>query len=145
MRYAGRKHCIWNPKVNGAVTFRQGYVVKIHNTYPREGVTGSVMDVSKTTSDWVYAHEFGHCIGLPDEYSYVSGSTETVKYIKQDGSLDVAISAPFDGKSKTAPDATIMAAYDNTTVLPRHGWSVTIMVRELLTAKLGQTIKCSIR
>src|SRR6185436_14436706 len=46
------------------------YTIKVHTTYPREGVTGTVMDVSKTTDAWTYAHEFGHCFGLPDEYSY---------------------------------------------------------------------------
>jgi hypothetical protein len=126
------------------VTSGENYTIKIHQTYAREGVTGVVMDVSKTTSDWVYAHEFGHCCGLPDEYSYVSGSTETVKYVKPDGTLDAAVSAPFDGKDKNAVDATIMAAYNNTTVLPRHGWDVAIEVQLLLSTKLGRPIKCDI-
>jgi len=126
------------------VTSGQHYTIKIHDTYDREGVTGVVMDVSKTTTDWTYAHEFGHCFGLPDEYSYVAGSTETVKYIKPDGTLDGPVSAPYDGKPKAAADATIMAAVDNTVVLERHGWSVAIEVQALLSATLGRSIKCSI-
>ena len=126
------------------VTSGEDYTFKIHDTYPRAGLTGSVMDVSKSTSAWVYAHEFGHCVGLPDEYSYTV-DTETVKYFKPDGSLDAAISAPPNGKSKTATDATIMAAHDNTTTLPRHAWNIAIEVQELLTAKLGRKIKCTIK
>jgi type VI secretion system secreted protein VgrG len=63
----------------------------------REGLSGSVMNVSKTTSAWTYAHEFAHTVGLPDEYLY-SADTEKVKYIKPDGTLDGAVSAPPDGK-----------------------------------------------
>jgi type VI secretion system secreted protein VgrG len=119
------------------------YTFKVHQTYPREGVTGAVMDVSKTTDDWTYAHEFGHCVGLPDEYSYTA-DTETVKYYKPDGTLDAAISAP-PSKPKTAADATIMSSTNNTTTLPRHAWYVAIEVQELLTAKLGRKITCTIR
>ena len=122
----------------------QHYTIKIHDTYPREGVTGDVMNVSKTTSDWTYAHEVAHCFGLPDEYSYTA-DTETVKYFKPDGTLDAAISAPPGGKAKTAADATIMSAVDNTVRLERHGWNIAIETQELLTANLGRKIKCSIK
>ncbi len=125
------------------VTSGQDYTIKIHNTYPREGLTGDTMNVSKTTSAWTYAHESAHCVGLPDEYSY-STNTETVKYIKPDGTLDAGISAPPNGKSKTAADATIMSAVDNTITLPRHAWNIAIEVQELLTAKLGRKITCTI-
>lgn len=121
----------------------EDYTIKIHDTYPRPGVTGRVMDVAKTTSDWTYAHEFGHCVGLPDEYSYTT-DTETVKYIKPDGTLDTGVSAPPNGKKKTDADATIMAAVNNTIVLERHGWNVAIETQELLTAKIGRNIKCTI-
>jgi type VI secretion system secreted protein VgrG len=126
------------------VSSGQHYTVKVHTTYPREGVTGDIMDVSRTTSDWTYAHEVAHCFGLPDEYSYTA-DTETVRYFKPDGTLDAPISAPPGGKSKTAPDATIMSAVDNTIRLERHGWNIAIETQELLTAKLGRKIRCSIK
>ncbi len=119
------------------------YTIKVHKTYPREGVTGNVMDVSKTTSDWVYAHEVAHCFGLPDEYSYTT-DTETVKYYKPDGTLSSAISAP-PLKPATDASATIMSTHSNTTVLKRHQWFVAIEAKELLTAKLGREIKCDIK
>jgi type VI secretion system secreted protein VgrG len=126
------------------VTSGAHYTLRVHPTYPREGVSGLMVDVSATTNAWTYAHEFGHCVGLPDEYSYVVASTETVKYIKPDGSLDAAIVAPYNGKSATAPDATLMAANGNTVLLKRHAWNVAIETQELLTAKLGRPIKCDI-
>jgi len=120
----------------------QNYTIKIHDTYPREGLSGSVMDVSKDTSDWVYAHEFAHCVGLPDEYSY-STEDEKVKYIKPDTTLDAEISAP-PFKAKDAADATIMSSHSNTTTLKRHAWNIAIETQALLTATLGRTIKCTI-
>lgn len=119
------------------------YALNVHTTYPREGVSGLILDVSSSTTDWTYAHEFGHCVGLPDEYSY-STDIETVKYYKPDGSLDAAISAPPDGKDATASDATIMAAYDSVKKLPRHAWNIAIEVKILLLEKLGREIKCGI-
>ena len=121
----------------------QHYTIKVHKTYAREGVTGNVMNVSKTTDDWTYAHEVAHCFGLPDEYSYTTDD-ETVKYYKPDGTLDAAVSAPTFKKSDAA-DATIMSSVNNTKVLKRHQWYVAIETQELLTAKLGRKIKCDIK
>lgn len=126
------------------VTSGEDYTIKIHNTYPREGLSGTILNVAKSTSDWTYAHEFAHCVGLPDEYSYTT-DTETVKYYKPDGTLDAAISAPPGGKSRTAADATIMSAVNNTTTLKRHAWNIAIEVQELLKAKLGRDIKCTVK
>jgi hypothetical protein len=121
----------------------QHYTLKVHQTYPRAGVTGNVLDVSKDKTDWVYAHEVAHCFGLPDEYSYTADN-ETVKYYKPDGTLSEAISAPTI-KPKDAADATIMSSSGNTTVLKRHQWYAAIETQELLTAKLGRKIKCDIK
>jgi hypothetical protein len=119
------------------------YTMKVHDTYAREGLTGNVLDVSKTTDDWTYAHEFAHTVGEPDEYSY-STDDETVKYIKPDGSLDAEVSAPTF-KAKDDADATIMSSVNNTTVLKRHVWNIAIETQDLLTAKLGRKIKCDIK
>jgi type VI secretion system secreted protein VgrG len=126
------------------VTSGENYTLKIHDTYDREGLSGTVMNVSKDTTDWTYAHEFAHCVGLPDEYSYVEDSTETVKYIKPDGTLDVAVSAP-SFKSSSDAGATIMSSVDNTKVLKRHGWNIAIETQELLAAKIGRKITCDIK
>lgn len=120
------------------------YTMKVHKKFDREQVTGNVVDVSLGTTDWTHAHEFGHCCGLPDEYSYTDGVDETVKYFKPDGTLGEAIFAPFDGKDANAADATIMGAYSCTIVKPRHAWNIAIEVQELLRAKIGRKITCDI-
>lgn len=125
------------------VTSGEHYTVRAHTAYPREGVSGNFMDVSRTTDIWTYAHEFAHTVGLPDEYSYTP-YIETVKYFRPDGTMDAAISAPPDGKASTDSDATIMSAVGSPTVLDRHFWNIAIEVRDLLKAKLGRTITCDI-
>lgn len=125
------------------VTSGEHYTMKIHASYPREGVTGHTIDVSKTTTPWIYAHEFGHCVGVPDEYSYTPDN-ETVQYYKPDGTLDpAAIPAP-PNKPATDVGATIMSTYGNTTTLPRHAWSVAREAQELLTSRIGRTITCTV-
>ena len=122
----------------------QHYTMQVHKQFDREQVDGNIVDVSLGTTEWTHAHEFGHCYGLPDEYSYTDGVDETVKYVKPDGSLGEAIPAPFDGKSVNDPSATIMGAFSSTKVLPRHGWIVAIEAQELLRAKIGRKIVCDI-
>jgi hypothetical protein len=125
------------------VTSGQHYSVNLLNTLPTEFVRGKTLFVSNSTDDWTYAHEFGHCVGLPDEYSYTI-FTETVKYIKPDGSLDTGIIAiPKTDGGKTV-GATIMSTGGITTVLKRHAWNIAIEVQELLRAKLGREVKCTI-
>jgi len=125
------------------VTSGQHYTMKVHSSYPREGVSGLDINVSKSTTDWTYAHEFAHCFGLPDEYSYTA-DTETVKYYKPDKTLGSAISAPPDGKSSTSSDATIMSAVGSTVTKKHHAWYIAIEVQELLRAKIGRNIECTI-
>jgi type VI secretion system secreted protein VgrG len=125
------------------VTSGENYILSVHDAYPREGEGNGTVNVSRTTTEWIFAHEFGHCVGLPDEYSS-KGGAETVKYIKPDGTLDGAVTAP-PYKPKTDADATIMSSLDNTTTLKHHAWNIAIETQELLTAKLGRTIKCTIK
>ena len=124
------------------VTSGENYVLKVYTTYPREGEGNGTVSVQKSTSAWTFAHEFGHCVGLPDEYS-TKGTNDSVKYIKPDGTLDVAISAP-PFKPTTDPSASIMSSYNDTVMLPRHCWQIAIEVQALLTAELGRKITCTI-
>jgi type VI secretion system secreted protein VgrG len=121
----------------------EDYTIKIHNVFPRECVDGNVMKVSLSTTPWTYAHEFAHCIGIPDEYSYTN-RRESVRYLKPNGSLVVSIVALPDGVPKNGPGATIMSTADNKKTLPRHCWNIGIEVQDLLTSKLGRKIECTI-
>lgn len=123
------------------------YIFKIHDEYDREGVTGNVLDVSKDTGPWTYAHEFGHCYGLPDEYGYNPDAEENdqVVYYKPDGTLDVPISVPYNGGDPSDPASTIMAAYGNTIILKRHGWLIAIEANDIFNERgLGRRIICDI-
>jgi type VI secretion system secreted protein VgrG len=123
------------------------YTISVKDVYPREQVDGTIVRVSKSTSVWTAAHEFGHCFGLPDEYSYdaMGGATETVRSYKPDGTLDAAISAPSNKPSSDA-SATIMSTHSHNSILLRHGWPIAIEAKELLRSKLkrGRTITCDI-
>lgn len=101
------------------------------------------MNVSISTELTTFAHEFGHCIGLPDEYSYTEND-ETVKYFKPDGSLDEAINCPVDGKYIDDPTAIIMSNAEGARIIKRHGWNIAIEAQELLREKIGREIKCDI-
>ena len=121
------------------VTSNEHYTMKVHSTYPREGVSGSVINVSKTTIVWTYAHEFGHCFGLPDEYSYSTG-TDTVKYYQPDGTLDTAINAP-PSKPSSDTSSSIMSTHSNTKIAQRHGWFFAIEAKDLIDIS---GVKCAI-
>ncbi len=122
----------------------QHYTMNLHKRYPREGVTDDVIDVSVNTDEWTYAHEFGHCYGLPDEYSYTENEDETVRYVKPDGTLDEPIMTPCLERDETGLPRVIMWATDSPIVKPRHGWQIAIEVQRLLRDKIGRKIKCDI-
>ena len=126
------------------VESNEHYLMQIHKRYDREGVTGTVIDVSPSTNGQVHAHEFGHCYGIPDEYSYVEGDDETVKYMKPDGTWDAPVSALSDDEEPEERLANIMNSVGSTIVYHRHAWQIAIEVQELLRAEIGRKIKCDI-
>ena len=107
-------------------------------------MTGTVIDVSMATNAQTHAHEFGHCYGIPDEYSYVDGDDETVRYVKPDGSWDAPVPALADAKEPEPKDANMMNAYGSTILYHRHAWQIAIEVQALLRAKIGRKITCDI-
>ncbi len=111
---------------------------------PRESVNISFLNAYIGTKPWVFAHEFGHCIGLPDEYSTSSGEESTITYYKPDGSMDHPFKGLADGKEKTDGDESIMSNYDSRVMFPRHAWNIAIEAQDILSKKIGRSIKCDI-
>lgn len=121
----------------------QHYTLQIHKRYDRENVTGDVMNVSLLTELTTYAHEFGHCVGMPDEYSYTEFE-ETVRYFKPDGTLDAPIVCHVNGTSPQDLTQSIMSYAEGALILKRHGWNIAIEAQELLSKKIGRKIRCDI-
>lgn len=109
----------------------------------RENADEYIISVATKTDAWTYAHEFGHCFGLPDEYSYTT-DINTVVYVKPDGSKDEAVVASYEIMDPDAANATIMLTNSSTIVKNRHAWLIAIEARDLLTKKIGRKIKCDI-
>lgn len=126
------------------VESEEHYTMDIYSEEIRENVAGHIINVSTHTNAWTYAHEFGHCFGLPDEYGTFDGDNDTVKYVKPDGSIDAPVTAPFEPMEPDAPNATIMSANGCVIIKKRHAWQIAIESQELLTQKIGRKITCEI-
>jgi hypothetical protein len=96
------------------------------------------MHIAVDTAAWVYSHEFGHCIGLPDEYSHAG-----VQFIRPNGVAgqilqrpDAVIPANRQGNVHGGvrdPDLrTSMSTHSNINLMPRHLWPTALEVRSLL-------------
>lgn len=102
----------------------------------RAAVGGGVMTVYTDMKSWVFAHEFGHCLGLPDEYSDYPEDT-TIQYYKPDGSLDskiVGLPTGDDPRARleTDSEASIMSVFGCNKVMERHGWFIAIMAKKII-------------
>ena len=110
----------------------------------RANVDSSTVNVVLDTSSWVFAHEFGHCMGLPDEYSSSATEETIIKYYKPDGSMDGKLRGMRDTVRKDGPEASIMSSYNSLTLHPRHAWNIAIETQKFLTKTIGRSIKCNI-
>lgn len=115
--------------------------VNLYKTFPRAGVTGSDVDIgydSDVTPDggWVLAHEYGHTVCLPDEYFYAGVTAATVVYKKADGSTESIALEP------TTP--SIMQIHADRTYFKRFFYFIEVKAQELLRAKSGRDVVCSI-
>ena len=125
------------------VSTGEDYVMKLHDHYERENVTGTTINVSVATTPWVYVHEFMHCLGLPDEYVDRDEPEQTIKFAMPDGTSGTEIVMARNAEIDADPEATMMSERYSTTLKPRHVWNVGIEVRELLSRKLEREVLCS--
>jgi type VI secretion system secreted protein VgrG len=122
------------------------YIMDVQTTVEadRESVDGNTMRVKLTTSSWTFAHEYGHTIGLPDEYSYDRKASSFLRYFKPDGTADDQFEI-FPDKVQTKPSAaSFLSTSNNIKVFERHAWNIAIETQDILTKKIGRRIKCRI-
>jgi type VI secretion system secreted protein VgrG len=130
-------HIIWVDTIPDAKVF-------VHDEDIRAELRGRELHMWQFDNANVCAHEFAHCLGLPDEYS-ADGSTEIVRYYKPDGSFDRPIMALSEfGDEKKGSDATLLSSHIWRSA-PRHAWNIAIEVQAMLTAVLNRKISCEIR
>lgn len=118
------------------------FEVRVKKTMERERVVDNAMIISTNTTAHVVTHEFGHCLGLPDEYAAIGGMNH-VTYISPDGSNNTKIATP-EKKNASDTDSSLMSTYDSREFFPRHAWNIAIETQALLTKELGRKIKCEI-
>jgi len=122
------------------------FTLDIHESLEddRANVDYSTLNATVETTAWVFAHEFGHLIGLPDEYSNDPEVESIIKYYKPDGTLDKALTGTVVGKVKNGPESSIMSTYNSIVLHQRHAWNIAIEIQDFLTKKTGRTITCEI-
>jgi len=111
----------------------------------REMVDRNMMKTYSESNIWTYAHEFGHMIGLPDEYSTDEKykKDESISYIDPSGKQESM--RVFYDPNKINPKANIMSTSDNTRFEERHGWPLAIEAQKLLRANRYKNASCTIR
>ncbi|WP_262071839.1 PAAR domain-containing protein [Stenotrophomonas sp. Marseille-Q5258] len=123
----------------------QDYTLQLHKEYDREMVDPPLVYVATTTDPWTYAHEFAHTLGLPDEYSEnEDDASDTVRYIRPDGTVDPVGVEAMAYRDSTDPQATIMSTYHSAGTHPRHAWNIGREVQELLRRELGRELTCTV-
>lgn len=123
----------------------QDYSVLLHDVYEREMVSGSVIHASVDTSPWTYAHEYGHCLGLPDEYDDAAVEADAiVKFFLPGGTLDTDVVHAPEFREDTDPLATIMSSVDCAVTRPRHCYNIGREVQELLAREIAREITCTV-
>lgn len=93
--------------------------------------------------EFVYAHEFAHCLGLPDEYTDGENITSIVQYKMINGKTDAEkIFSPsaHNPVKEEVKSASIMSTRPFFHFYPRHGWCLAIGVQTLL----GKRYQCDI-
>lgn len=101
--------------------------------------------IAATTVPWVYGHEFGHCIGLPDEYG-----APGVRYFRPEGGEGVLLHRPGSlipdnqqgRRTATGRDSdlrTEMSTHANSSLMPRHLWPTAIEVRKVMNQHARNT------
>lgn len=125
------------------VTSGEDYVMRLHARYPREKVKHNVIYVSVETNKWVHVHEFGHCLGLPDEYVDDGMLEDTIKFFRPDGIIDGEAVIATSDLGESDPLNTFMYSHPTATK-PRHAWNIGLEVRELLSQEIGREVTCTV-
>lgn len=99
------------------------------------------VQVNSKSSSWTMAHEFGHVIGLADEYIADKGVTHFI-YYAPDGMNSGYIERIPNGSLPFGK--TIMAAVNATGMKDRLFWCIAIEAQALLRQALKRSVKCSI-
>jgi type VI secretion system secreted protein VgrG len=119
------------------------YIFRIYGRIEREQVSDGEIYVATSTDDHTHAHEFAHCVGVTDEYSYADDKDQQVRYYKPDGTLGPIIVVKPEAREVTDPLANIMNS-DSTKIEIHHGWHVAIEAQALLCKKIGRNITCEV-
>jgi type VI secretion system secreted protein VgrG len=108
----------------------------------RAHVEGNQMRLlTSSTREWTFTHEYGHCVGLPDEYGR-SPEVERVTYMTPQGPPDPPIDVDARGVGARGQELNVMSTHGQYKRSKRHGYFVAIETQELLTEVLGRPIRC---
>lgn len=99
------------------------------------------VQVNSGSSAWTMAHEFGHVIGLADEYVADRGISHFI-YYAPDGSNSGYVERIPNGSLPFGRN--IMAASNATGMVARLFWCIAIESQSLLQQGLKRNVKCSI-
>ncbi len=119
------------------------YKFNVHDTIERESVAGDVVSIALATDRHTHAHEYLHCIGLPDEYSYHKTDEELIRYYQPDALISAAIIGVPDLVPRHKETISILNS-DDGTLEPRHGFAAAIEIQKLLKAETGRDMTCEV-
>ncbi len=119
------------------------YKFNVHNTIQRESVRGDTVSIALATDRQTHAHEYLHCVGLPDEYSYHKTENELIRYYQPDGTLGPPITGVPD-EGEPVPETRSILNSDDENLEPRHGFHFAFEIQKIWKTKTGRDIVCEV-